>query len=135
MTALDTTGPPDPLDALAEQFLCRCRAGERPDVAEYAGRHPELAERIRALFPTLEALERAGDEPTAVDGFERLGEYRILRRVGAGGMGVVYEAIHEPLGRHVALKVLTAGRHPTLVERFQREARTAARLHHGNIVP
>jgi len=52
-------------------------------------------------------------------------------------MGVVYEAVQEPLGRRVALKVLTTGpaTHPTHLERFEREARTAARLHHGNIVP
>src|SRR6266851_3581797 len=68
---------------------------------------------------------------------KQLGEFRILREVARGGMGIVYEAVQEPLGRHVALKVLpfqslAAGKY---LERFQREARAAANLHHTNIVP
>jgi serine/threonine protein kinase/Flp pilus assembly protein TadD len=68
---------------------------------------------------------------------ERMGEFRLLREVGSGGMGVVYEAVQEPLGRRVALKVLPFHRllGPTHLERFQQEARAAGRLHHTNIVP
>src|SRR5262249_19957828 len=68
---------------------------------------------------------------------EELGGYRVLREIGRGGMGVVYEAEHVALRRRVALKVLPPGlaRDPARLERFRREARAAARLHHTHIVP
>jgi tetratricopeptide (TPR) repeat protein len=142
----EVSSDPDPLLPLAEEFAARYRRGERPTPAEYADKHPELAERIRRVFPTLVVMEEfgsVGGESTgpygAVAGSApaRLGEYRILREVGRGGMGVVYEAVQESLGRHVALKVLQAHRFlsPMLLQRFEREAKAAARLHHTNIVP
>jgi WD40 repeat protein/serine/threonine protein kinase len=137
----------DLLGRLADEFLERHRRGERPALTEFTSRHPELAEQIRDLFPALALLEEVRPVKQTVAEAQadlaeagpprRLGEYRIVREIGRGGMGIVYEAEQESLGRRVALKVLLAGvlkdsRH---VERFQREARAAARLHHTNIVP
>ena len=136
----------DLFNDLAYEFAERYRRGERPSLTEYANRYPDLADEIRDLFPTLVVMERfgggeppgAGNRPRA-DGPipERLGDYRILREIGRGGMGVVYEALQESLGRHVALKVLSPDRFsgPVAAIRFRREARTAALLHHTNIVP
>lgn len=134
----------DPVEELAEDFLERYRRGERPAISEFAARAPEHADEIRELFPALivmelrspAALAPAAASPPAVP-LQRLGDYRILREVGRGGMGIVYAADHEALGRQVALKVLlpTSAGDSRCLLRFRREARAAARLHHTNIVP
>lgn len=137
-----------PIENLAEEFLARYRRGELPAITEYVAAHPALAEEIRELFPTLLMLERVSPQSEEVSGRiiagkvgsvvpKQLGEYRILREIGRGGMGIVYEAEQVTLGRHVALKVLPthALLTPNLLRRFQNEARAAARLHHTNIVP
>jgi serine/threonine protein kinase len=141
------------LDLLLDSILERYRKGERPSLSEYTEKYPELAERIREVFPALELLggveRKAGrgdggppggstSAPSAIPSPEvrRLGEYRLIRELGRGGMGVVYEAEQEPLGRRVALKVLPF--HSLMderrLDRFRREARAAASLKHPNIV-
>jgi serine/threonine protein kinase/WD40 repeat protein/tetratricopeptide (TPR) repeat protein len=137
----------NPVDRLAEEFAERLRRGERPALTEYTARYPELADEIRELFPALVLLEqlKPAAEATRAEGtagpagtpLKALGDYRLLREVGRGGMGVVYEAEQVSLGRHVALKVLPsqALANPTYLERFRREAKAAAKLHHTNIVP
>jgi serine/threonine protein kinase len=144
----DSASHREPLEELAESFLARFRAGERPSLTEFTAAHPELADQIRSLFPALVEMEQAGSLPEPATGpalpgaddgamSESLGDYRIIREVGRGGMGVVYEAIQESLGRHVALKVFSPWLRSDArqIERFRREARAAARLHHTNIVP
>jgi eukaryotic-like serine/threonine-protein kinase len=137
----------DAVDDLADAFLERYRRGERPSLTEYTDKHPELAERIRVVFPALVVMEEVGSRGGQATGHhversgdctamsQRLGDYLLLRRVGAGGMGTVYEAIQESLGRHVALKTLPSYHlaDPTRLERFRREARAAAGLHHAHI--
>ena len=131
-------GSQDPLDRLAEEFVARLRRGERPTVEEYAARHPDLAADVRDTFPVLLAVERA--KPPRADGGQpapAVPGYAVVGWVGGGGMGDVYEAVQEALGRRVALKVLRPrGRADDAYrERFRREARAAGRLHHTNIVP
>jgi serine/threonine protein kinase len=137
----------DELGPLMDEFLTRKRRGEYPSLTEFVNRHPDLENEIRELFPAVAMMEHAGGSEDVTNGsgatawegrqIKRLGDYRIIREIGRGGMGVVYEAIQESLGRHVALKLLpwqvVAG--DGHVKRFQREARIAAALHHTNIVP
>ena len=137
----------DLLDRLAEEFAERFRRGERPALKEYTDRHPDLAEELHELFPGLAKVEQAegvrqggegtGDSRAMDSPLTQIGDYRILREIGRGGMGVVYEAEQISLGRRVALKVLPrqVSSDRMVRERFRREARAAARLHHTNIVP
>jgi hypothetical protein len=136
----------EPVEVLAEDFLARRRRGEAVSVAEFAARHPDLAGKITELFPMLVEIEDIKSQreravqaatPSVPKALRQLGDFRIVREIGRGGMGIVYEAVQQSLGRRVAVKVLL--RHASLDEkqlrRFQREARTAAQLHHTNIVP
>jgi WD40 repeat protein/serine/threonine protein kinase len=135
---------------LAEEFLERYRQGQRPSLKEYIDRHPELAAEIKEVFPAMALMENVAlADESLVGGVtgpstapasaapQQLGDFRILREVGRGGMGIVYEAEQVSLGRHVALKVLPRKMlvDATQKRRFEREAKAAARLHHTNIVP
>jgi serine/threonine protein kinase len=142
----------DPVGQLADDFVSRLRRGERPSIEEYADRHPEYSAKIRAVFSVLHIVENLKPPAIVGAGFPKfpaeqpdsfrqtpavVGDYTIVREIGRGGMGVVYEAEHQSLQRRVALKILRPGDIHDLRarERFRREAQTAARLHHTNIVP
>src|SRR5262245_17799050 len=134
---------------LVDELIARLQAGEAPDWPALAREHPEHVGRLRSMARALEALgdlSRAGDSalsgvaplPGAEDFVPGvLGDFRLLREVGRGGMGVVYEAEQVSLNRPVALKVLplAATMNPRQLERFRHEARAAALLHHPHIVP
>jgi tetratricopeptide (TPR) repeat protein len=131
------------LGEVVDEFLERLGRGERPDVEEYARRYPQLAAAVHQLLPALQAVHlSAADGPPGAEGPEiepegPLGDFRIVREVGRGGMGVVYEAVQISLGRRVALKVLpfAAALDGRQLRRFQNEAQAAAHLHHQHIVP
>ena len=139
-------------DDLAEEFAQRIRKGERPQVAQYADANPDLATQINRLFPVLEMMEQRGvecedmsesgliqaeiEQLQAAPKILQLGDFRIIREIGRGGMGIVFEAEQESLGRRVALKLLPASAQfdDRRLERFKREALASAKLHHTNIV-
>lgn len=136
----------DPLDRLSQEFLRRHRAGEAVTAEAFAAEYPEHAAMLRDLLPTLLALETAKRERQTSTGGEgrpvlpqldRLGDFRIVRELGRGGMGVVFEAVQEALDRRVALKVMPQASllSERQLSRFRREAHIAAQLHHSNIVP
>jgi eukaryotic-like serine/threonine-protein kinase len=138
----------DPVEQLAEEYTQRLRNGEQPTIEEYAKKYPQYGDEIRELFPMVASMEKlssqeAAERQTAQSHVavpldtDRLGDFHILREIGRGGMGVVYEAEQESLRRRVAIKLLAASEtaSPEQVERFTQEARAAASLHHTNIVP
>src|SRR5262245_44038561 len=115
---LSTTGADPILDDLIEAFAAKLQTGDRIDPEAYAQEHPERGEQLRRILPAMlvladlarstghllpaEASRKNETEPFLGE----LGDFRILREIGRGGMGVVYEAMQISLGRRVALKVL-----------------------------
>jgi tetratricopeptide (TPR) repeat protein/tRNA A-37 threonylcarbamoyl transferase component Bud32 len=127
------------IETILGSWYARQDRGETLEPEDVVRAHPELAEELRLHFNMLGHLDRALAEtrPPLPGLPPEIGEYRIVRELGRGGMGVVYEAEQVPMGRRVALKVLSTVVTSTreAVRRFQREARAAGRLHHTNIVP
>jgi eukaryotic-like serine/threonine-protein kinase len=154
----DSLGTDDIDPAFADLFdKCqeRIQAGERIDLETLVAQHPAWADQIRQLLPAIQRLATIGQpldsarsrlvdndrgllaaDGDATGGGRNFGDFRIIREVGRGGMGIVYEAEQISLARKVALKVLPAA--ATLdaraIERFQLEARVAGWLRHPGIV-
>ncbi len=137
----------DELDDLLERISVRIDAGETIELSALVDEHPEHAAQLVRLVPTMQAIAELGEpadeslSPLDVPVDQRelpraLGDYRIIRELGRGGMGVVYEAEQISLGRRVALKVLPLASllDKRQLERFRNEARAAAMLKHPNIV-
>ena len=138
---LQSEGDDDRADLVArvvEEYFERARRGEHPRLEEFVERYPEISDLLRTVIPGLQVAEQPPQgSASSASAFESIGDFNILREIGRGGMGIVYEAEQVSLGRRVALKVLLhhAAASSKQRRRFQREARAAARLHHTNIVP
>ena len=131
---------------VAGEYFDRVRRGEQPRIEEYVERYPDLAEVIEDVFPALctigssassdkDARDRMSDQPEAVVP-NTIGDFRIVREIGRGGMGIVYEAHQDSMDRTVALKVLPLAcmLDEKRLARFRNEVRAAAALNHPNIV-
>jgi eukaryotic-like serine/threonine-protein kinase len=154
-TALDTTcaaeaSPRQQLVEILERYLADLERGVAIDQQSLLDAHPELADELRPYLESLRLLNGAtrdmrappigtnGDRGDAAHSAGRqIGEYRIVREIGRGGMGIVYEAHQKSLNRQVALKILpfAAVLDQRQIARFRNEAQAAAQLHHPHIVP
>ncbi len=145
-----TNGYSGLLDDVIEEVANRLQAGDAVDYEAILAQYPEHAESLLRLLPAIAVMADFGVSASRLAALGVspglsplagelgvLGDFRILREVGRGGMGIVYEAEQMSLGRRVALKVLpfAAAMDPTQLRRFKTEAQAAAQLHHTNIVP
>ena len=106
-------------------------------IEDVCARNPEHADTVRSRMQRLQEsglLERSS--PTTEEIPERLGDFKLLERLGSGGMGVVYRAIQESLGREVAIKLIRPDHSyfPRSRTRFEREVEAVARLDHPGII-
>ena len=136
--------PGDEEGDLLDAYMDAALGGRPPAPGEFLAGREGVSPEVRARIEEIHRIAAARRPATAAEAvpaepglpFERLGDFRLLRALASGGMGVVYEAVQEPLGRRVALKVLRADLRssPEARERFRREARAVARLRHPHIV-
>ncbi|QEH34819.1 Serine/threonine-protein kinase PrkC [Aquisphaera giovannonii] len=130
---------------LVEETTRRLLEGEEVDLDRLAAEHPDWADLLRGLMPAMQGLAdlRDGDgavlpgDGPATDEDATFAGFRIVREVGRGGVGVVYEAEQVALRRRVALKILpqSSALDPRALRRFQLEAQVAGWLQHPRIVP
>ena len=127
------------IELIGLEVQLRRKGGQAPTVADYLDRFPDLRTEIEGLFlePTVIGKDRPALVESSLQPGERIGEFEIISRLKAGGMGVIYKAWQVGLKRLVALKLIRSGDSATAVEilRFQNEAEAAAKLEHSGIVP
>jgi serine/threonine protein kinase len=147
------------LNEVLLEYVEAVQQGQPPDRTRFVAEHPEFADELKEFFAARDQVDRLAapireargvrDEgrlaaqpalvplPPLSPRPECLGDFRLLREIGRGGMGVVYEAEQISLRRRVALKVLpfAAAIDPKQLQRFQNESLIAAQLHHPNLVP
>lgn len=126
------------LEVIYTEFLAREESGETLSVAEYLARFPQWRKRLEQLLKLHTVFETRdnADATDAKPGKKTIGNYVILDKLGAGGMGTVFRARHQHMDRVVALKVLSEAQITDAGSeaRFQREIRAVAKLSHPNIV-
>lgn len=142
----DDPNTPWSLDAVVDQFTAQYRAGLAPSIASFQQRFPQFRDELGELLSSVAMIEGlkqqsarspSTEEPeTFPEQIRELGDYTLIRELGRGGMGVVFEAIHQSLGRRVAVKVLSRRltNDQRAVQRFRWEAEATAKLHHSHIV-
>src|SRR6202795_3277326 len=149
--SLDPSDDDERVGEAVEAYLSLAEKGPAPAIEDFAARYPELRDDVRSALEGLELVQGLlglgsahGSGPGDGSGLDhriesgrRIAGYRVVRELGRGGMGTVYEAVHVGLDRPVALKVLGTHAAPdsSARRRFLNEARTAAGLHHTHIVP
>lgn len=127
------------LTVILDEYLRKMESGEVPDRSDLIAAHPELGEALTEYLSKLDELNRmvGGDSPSSEIAGKQLGDFRLIRELGRGGMGIVYLAQQLSLDRMVAVKLLPFASllESKYIERFKNEARAAAQLEHPNIVP
>ena len=141
--------------AAAQEYLAAIESGRPLNRTEFLARHRDIAGDLAQCLEGLELVHAAAADMRKAEAVQSavrktaaahadsqnsslpLGDFRIVREIGRGGMGVVYEAIQLSLGRRVAVKILpfAASLDPKHLQRFKNESQAAAQLHHTNIVP
>ncbi|MCC6781319.1 MAG: serine/threonine protein kinase [Planctomycetes bacterium] len=134
--SLDPADAPDPVEHLLADCLAAPVDEIEAMVDDACTRHPQHAIELRRRLDSLRALGVLRQEPQDPDIPARLGRFRLLRRLGGGGMGIVHLAVEEPLGRQVALKLIRPEQlwFENARKRFLREAEAVAALSHPGIV-
>ena len=147
---LSTSGN-SPLVAAVKKYMALIESGTAPTPDQFCLEHKNIADELMPCLAGLVLVEQGfgkgqksklvtpnSTEPCSEPEIPAaLGDFRIVREIGRGGMGIVYEAHELSLGRRVALKVLSfaSGLDPVRLQRFRNEAQSAAQLHHTHIVP